>query len=116
MSINAGECHSQYKILGVPRTANDRDIKKAYRKLALQWHPDKAPTEEEREAYEVKFKEVAQANEVLSDPDKRARYDAGENIDASQADGAQQQQQQQHHHPFGFNFGGGGGNFHFRFG
>ncbi len=61
-----------YDILNVPKTADADSIKKAYRKVALQYHPDKNPDDK---AAEDKFKEAAEAYEVLSDPDKRARYD-----------------------------------------
>ncbi len=61
-----------YEILGVPRTASIDDIKKAYRKLAMQYHPDRNPGNKEAEE---KFKEAAEAYEVLSDQDKRSRYD-----------------------------------------
>lgn len=61
-----------YEILGVSKSASDADLKKAYRKLALQFHPDKNPDNKEAEE---KFKEAAEAYEVLSDADKRARYD-----------------------------------------
>lgn len=61
-----------YEILGVPKNASDTDIKKAYRKVALKYHPDRNPDDK---AAEDKFKEAAEAYEVLSDGDKRARYD-----------------------------------------
>ena len=60
-----------YKVLGVSKDASDDDIKKAYRKLARKYHPDVNKTKEAEE----KFKEINEANEVLSDPDKKARYD-----------------------------------------
>ncbi|HEV8536686.1 MAG TPA: J domain-containing protein [Candidatus Limnocylindria bacterium] len=65
------EYKDYYKILGVPKTASTADIKKAFRKLARQYHPDvnKKPESEK------KFKEVNEAHEVLSDPEKRKRYD-----------------------------------------
>ena len=58
-----------YKILGVKRTANDREIKKAFRKLSLKWHPDKNP--DNKEEAEAKFKSIAEAYTVLSDAEKR---------------------------------------------
>ncbi|MEP7196279.1 MAG: DnaJ C-terminal domain-containing protein [Saprospiraceae bacterium] len=61
-----------YKILEVPKTATERDIKNAYRKLARKYHPDLNPNNKESER---KFKEVNEANEVLSDSDKRKKYD-----------------------------------------
>lgn len=62
-----------YQILGVDRNASDDDLKKAYRKLAMKYHPDKNPTN--KEEAEKKFKLVAEAFEVLSDPKKRQIYD-----------------------------------------
>ncbi len=61
-----------YDVLGVPRTASPDEIKKAYRKKAFEYHPDQNPGDAEAEA---QFKEAASAYEVLSNPDKRARYD-----------------------------------------
>jgi molecular chaperone DnaJ len=61
-----------YEILGISKNASEAEIKKAYRKLALQYHPDKNP---EDKSAEDKFKEAAEAYEVLSDQNKRARYD-----------------------------------------
>jgi len=61
-----------YKILDVARDASDRDIKKAYRKLALKYHPDKNQGDASAEA---KFKEISSAFEVLSDPKKKETYD-----------------------------------------
>lgn len=63
-----------YKVLGVARDADDAAVKKAYRKLALKWHPDKNQGDP---AAEAKFKEVGEAYEVLSDARKRQIFDAG---------------------------------------
>ncbi len=62
-----------YQILGVPRNASDEEIKRAFRRLARQYHPDVAKNKREAEE---KFKEINEAYEVLSDPEKRRRYDA----------------------------------------
>jgi len=63
-----------YRILGVARDADAETIKKAYRKLAFEWHPDRHQGEA-KEGAETKFKRISEAYEVLSDPDKRKRYD-----------------------------------------
>jgi len=66
------EFKDYYATLGVPRDAGDEDIKKAFRKLARQYHPDVA---KDKKSAEEKFKEINEAHEVLSDPQKRTRYD-----------------------------------------
>ena len=66
------EYKDYYKILGVSKNATKDEIKKAYRKLAMKYHPDRNPNDK---AAEDKFKEINEAQEVLSDPEKRARYD-----------------------------------------
>ncbi|CAN1805462.1 DnaJ protein P58IPK homolog [Linum perenne] len=93
-----------YKILGVSKTASIAEIKRAYKKLALQWHPDK--NVENREEAENKFREIAAAYEVLGDDEKRARFDRGEDIEDMGMGGG----------GGGFNpFGGGGGGQHYSF-
>ena len=61
-----------YEVLGVDKNVTPEDLKKAYRKLALKYHPDRNPGDKEAEE---KFKEAAEAYDVLSNPDKKARYD-----------------------------------------
>jgi molecular chaperone DnaJ len=63
-----------YKVLGVGKNASEEEIKKAYRKLARQFHPDRNPGDKKAEE---RFKEISQAHDVLSDPDKRKAYDRG---------------------------------------
>jgi len=66
------EYKDYYKILGVEKSATQDEIKKAYRKLAMKYHPDRNPG---NKSAEEKFKEITEANEVLSDPEKRKKYD-----------------------------------------
>ena len=66
------EKRDYYEVLEVEKTASAEEIKKAYRKKAIQYHPDKNPGDK---VAEEKFKEAAEAYDVLSNPDKRARYD-----------------------------------------
>ena len=89
------EKRDYYEVLGVAKTASADEIKSAFKKLALKWHPDRwvSCTDAEKKTAEENFKEASEAYEVLSDPDKRAKYDQ-----------------------FGFNgpsggFGGGAGGF-----
>ncbi len=70
-----------YDILGVPKTAGAEAIKKAYRTLAFQYHPDRNPNDK---AAEERFKEISMAYDVLGDPRKRAEYDAAASYTASQ--------------------------------
>jgi hypothetical protein len=67
-----------YKVLGVERNATEEEIKKAYKKLAREYHPDKNPGN--KEEAEKKFKEIYSAYQVLSDPEKKSKYDRGEDI------------------------------------
>jgi curved DNA-binding protein len=105
-----------YAVLGVPRTASQAEIKKAFRKLARQHHPDAKPGDA---AAERKFKEVNEANEVLSDPAKRKQYDElGANWEAiSRARQAGAAGAAGAGSPFGgfAGYGGGGGNVRYEF-
>jgi molecular chaperone DnaJ len=71
-TIEINMAKSYYDILGVPKDADDKVIKKSYRKLAMKYHPDRNPDDKEAEA---KFKEAAEAYETLRDVDKKSRYD-----------------------------------------
>ena len=86
-----------YQVLGVSRNATDDEIKKAYRKLARQHHPDLNPND--KEAHK-KFQQINEANEVLSDPEKRRRYDQY-GKDWQHADQFEQARRQQQHSPGG---------------
>ena len=82
-----------YAILGVPKTAAEKDIKSAYRKLARKWHPDANP-DKQKEA-EEKFKDIQEAYEVLGDPEKRQKYNVlGSDWQRAAADAAQQRARQ----------------------
>ena len=94
------EYKDYYKILGVDKSATQDEIKKAYRKLAMKYHPDHNA---ENKSAEVKFKEITEANEVLSDPEKRKKYDTlGSNWKQYQNTGGQG------FGDFYTNYGGGG--------
>lgn len=111
-----------YKILGVTRSATQKEIKKAYRKQAQIYHPDKYNGDLDKDQVLQKMSDINHAHEVLGNEETRARYDQGEDPNDPQ------QQQGGHHHGghhffqqgfpgggFPFPGGGGGGNFHFNF-
>uniref|UniRef100_A0A665V8W3 DnaJ homolog subfamily C member 3-like n=1 Tax=Echeneis naucrates TaxID=173247 RepID=A0A665V8W3_ECHNA len=102
-----------YKILGVSRSANKQEIIKAYRKLAQQWHPDNFQSEAEKKEAEKKFIDIASAKEVLTDPEMRQKFDAGEDpLDPENQQGGGGGQQGW---PFHFNPFDSGSSFHFKF-
>jgi DnaJ family protein C protein 3 len=91
-ALKQSKTKDYYKILGVPRSAGEAEFKRAYRRLALEWHPDKV-AEELKEAASKKFQDIGEAYEVLSNAETKAKYDRGEDV-------------------FGLNQGGGGGGGH----
>jgi tetratricopeptide (TPR) repeat protein len=101
-----------YKMLGVSRQANKKTLKKAFHKLAKQYHPDMV-SEEEKEEAQRKFQEISEAYEVLADDEKRSKFDRGEDVFGNNPQ--PQGHPFRHHHPFA-NAGFGGGGFSFRFG
>ena len=110
-----------YKILGISRSASNKEIKKAYRELALKYHPDKVKAEDKEEA-EKKFQDIGEAYEVLSDTELKAKYDRGEEVFENQGGGGQQGGRRHHFnaHQFfnqhmGHQGGGGGRRMHFKF-
>jgi molecular chaperone DnaJ len=102
-----------YEILGVGKDAGADEIKKAYRKVAIQFHPDKNPDNKEAEE---KFKEAAEAYEVLSDTDKRARYDRFGHSRGNGGFGGHEMNMEDIFSQFGDIFGGGGSPFDSFFG
>lgn len=118
-----------YKILGVSRTASTKEIKSAYKALARKWHPDKNP--DNVEEAEKMFQDIGEAHEVLSDDEKRGKYDRGEDVFENQGGGGRPRGGFQHFQHGGFpgggfpgggfpggggGRGGGGGGFRFHFG
>ena len=97
------EYKDYYKVLGLSKTASQDEIRKAYRKLAVQFHPDKNAGDK---VSEEKFKEITEANEVLSDPEKRKEYDEL---------GAHWKQYQQGGYRPGGGFGNGAGQYQYEF-
>src|SRR5829696_7681615 len=108
MNINAMDFIDYYKILGLDKNASEEDIKKAYRKLARKHHPDLNPND--KEAHK-KFQQLNEANEVLSDPEKRKKYDQygkdWKHADAFEKAGGQQRGYQHQQHDYDFSGMGG---------
>ena len=105
-----------YEILGVSKGASESEIKKAYRKMALKYHPDKNPDDK---VAEEKFKEAAEAYEVLSSPEKKQRYDQFGHAGIGGASGGGfggGMNMEDIFSQFGDIFGGGGGGFESFFG
>merc|ERR1712048_1042074 len=73
MGASAATASDPYDVLGVSRDASAEDIKRAYRKLALKWHPDR--NRQNQQAAELQFKKVSKAYSILSDPDQRSQFD-----------------------------------------
>lgn len=116
--IKQGKKRDYYKILGLKRNCNSKAVNKAYRKLAKKWHPDNYNDPIEKEKAQKIFIDIAAAKEVLSDPEKRQKFDNG----MDPLDAEEQANNNQGFNPFGQGFHGGpfgghrqGGNFHFKF-
>jgi len=101
-ALKQSKTKNYYKILEVKRNADIKEIKKAYKKMALQWHPDK--NVENQEEASSKFQEVAEAYEVLSDDEMRGRYDKGEDVFENQGGGQRQGNPFQHFQQGGQHF------------
>ena len=98
-ALKQSKTKDYYRILGLRRDADAADIKKAYRKLALEWHPDRHPEEDKKAEASKKFQDIGEANEVLTDPEKKAKYDRGEDVFGQNPNNGQ--------HGGGHPFGGG---------
>jgi len=115
VALKRSKTKDYYKVLGVARDADERQIKSAYRKLSKQHHPDKAAKQGlTKEDAEKKMASINEAYEVISDPELRARFDRGDDPNSHEQQGFNQG------HPFGgghpFMFQQGGGQFQFRSG
>ena len=108
-----------YKILEVDQNADDDQIKKAYKKAALKWHPDKHQNDDEegKKQADIMFKDVGEAYEILQDSQKRRRYDQGADLEELQGQGGGGHMDpndifQMFFSSGGGPFGGGGGGGH----
>jgi len=102
---------SYYDVLGVEKSATEQEVKKAYRRLALKWHPDKNPNS--KDEADKKFKEISEAYDILSDKKKRDVYDRyGKD---GVLGGGGHHHHHGHHDDFNFHDPSNGGNFHFHF-
>lgn len=113
MALKQSKEKNYYKILGVQRDAGLKQIKKAYRDLALQWHPDK--NTENKEEAEKMFHDIGEAYEVLSDEEMRGKYDRGEDVFDNQGGGGGHHTNAHQFFHQQFRQGGGGGSRHFHF-
>jgi DnaJ-class molecular chaperone len=102
-----------YKVLGLDKTANENQIRKAYKVLALKWHPDKNnQSESQKELADKKFKEISEAYDVLSDPKKKQMFDNGmDPNDPESGGGFSSGGGVNPHDIFSMFFGGGGSPF-----
>lgn len=99
-----------YKVLDLPRDANENQIRKAYKVLALKWHPDKNSQDDtQKEMAEKKFKEITEAYEVLSDPKKKQMFDSGVDPNDPESNSGFGGFEGNPHDIFNMFFGGGGG-------
>ena len=102
-----------YKVLEVPKDASESQIRKAYKVLALKWHPDKnSGNETQRSIAEKKFKEIAEAYDVLSDPKKKQMYDNGMDPNDPNSGFSSEGFGANPHDIFSMFFNQGGGGFH----
>lgn len=114
LSLKKSKRKDYYKILGISTAASSEEIKKAYRKRAMDHHPDRHShsSDEERREQEVKFKEVGEAYAILSDPTKKMRYDNGMDMEGGGGGGHEHYDPSQMFSRF-FQAGPGGPSFHF---
>ncbi|CAF3645273.1 unnamed protein product [Adineta steineri] len=112
--IKQSKKRDYYKILSVRRSANKAEILRAYRKLAIKWHPDKYEGDDKKKA-EKMFIDIAAAKEVLTDPEKRAKFDGGDDPLDAEEQAQQHNQFQGGFNPFGAGNGQGGFTFRFHF-